>query len=99
VLVPEKNSTQGPLNKILEPLACSIPVFTTPKGMIGLSWLKPNRDICVFEENELVSAINRLIFHDDLMSETGRNGYMVVNQYYSKRANEQKLLDILNTIK
>jgi len=98
VLVPEGVATSGPLNKIIEPMSCSLPVFTTPKGIIGLYWVEPGRDILVFEENELVDKINELVFDDELMAEVGNNARKVIDQYYSKKANEEKLVRILKLV-
>lgn len=98
VLVVEKIATSGPLNKIVEPMACGVPVFTTPKGMVGLYWVEPGRDIFVFEEDELVDKINELIFDDEPMRKVGENARKTVERYYSKKANEEKLLKILETV-
>ncbi len=98
VIVPEGISTTGPLNKILEPMACSIPVFTTPEGMVGLYWVEPGTDVLVFDVNELVDKINELVFDDELMAEIGRNSRKVVEQYYSNQVNEQKLFGILEKL-
>jgi glycosyltransferase involved in cell wall biosynthesis len=98
VIVPEGISTTGPLNKILEPMACSIPVFTTPEGMIGLYWVEPGTDVLVFDVNGLVDKINELIFDDELMTEIGKNARKVVERYYSKQANEQRMLGILEKL-
>lgn len=98
VLVAEGIATSGPLDKIIEPMSCSVPVFTTPKGMIGLYWVKPGQDVLVFEENVLVDKINELVFDDELMGEIGRNARTVVEKYYSKKANEEKLIRILESV-
>lgn len=95
VLVPERTATTGPLNKIIEPMSCSVPVFTTPKGMIGLYWVESNKDILVFEENELASKVNELIFDDAFMLQIGGNARNVVERYYSRKAIEKKLKGIL----
>ena len=58
VLIPSKIATLGPLNKILESMACSIPVFTTPKGVIGLSNYENKKNILIFNEENLVEGIN-----------------------------------------
>jgi len=97
ILNMERVATHGPLNKIIEPMSCSLPVFTTPKGMVGLYWLEPGKDIFVFEEDELVDKVNELIFNDELMTAVGRSARLVVEQYYSKRANEEKLVRILES--
>lgn len=98
VLIPSKVATYGPLNKIIEPMSCSIPVFTTPKGMIGLYYVEQGKDIYVFEEDEIIDNVNELIFEDELMKKIGRDARIVVEKYYSKKANEEKLLKILDDI-
>lgn len=98
VLVAEGTATFGPLTKIIEAMSCSVPVFTTPRGMVGLSWIEPGRHILVFEEEELVDRINELIFHAEHMTEIGRNARDIVEEYYSKRANGQRLIGILESV-
>lgn len=88
----------GPYTKIVECMACSVPVFTTPAGILGLGYVKPGRDILVFDEEELVDKVNELIFDDELMNKVGKNARIVIEKYYSKRANERKLADILEQL-
>ena len=95
VLIPSKIATSGPLNKIIEPMSCSLPVFTTPKGMVGLYYIEHGKDIHVFEEDELVDNVNELIFDDELMKEIGKSARITVEKYYSKKANEKKLIEII----
>jgi len=98
VLVVENISTWGPLTKVLESMSCSVPVFATPKAVTGLSRFNPGRDIFVFEENEMVNKINELIFNDELMAEIGNNARKVIKRYYSKKANEERVLRILQLV-
>jgi len=98
VLVPEGVSTTGPLNKILEPMSCSVPVFATPKAMLGLYWIIPGKDIFVFEEDEMVEKINKLVFDDELMAEIGKNARDTIEKYHSRKANEKKLASIMKSI-
>lgn len=91
LLVPSKIATLGPLNKIIEAMACSVPVFTTPKGMVGLYKVKNGEDIFVFEEDELIQGLNNLIFDENLV-EVAKNARLTVEKYYSKKANKDKLL-------
>lgn len=95
VLIPSKIATSGPLNKIIEPMSCSLPVFTTPKGMVGLYYIEHGKDIHVFKEDELVDNVNELIFDDELMKEIGKSARITVEKYYSKKANEKKLIEII----
>lgn len=98
LLVPVKIATFGPKNKILEAMACSLPVFTTPKGIVGLDFTKHKRDLFVLEEYELVDKLNSSIFNNELMKKIGTNARMTVERYYSKTANERKLTQILEKI-
>jgi glycosyltransferase involved in cell wall biosynthesis len=95
VLIPETIATTGPLNKIIQPMSCAIPVFTTPKGIIGLSRIETGRDIFVFEAGQLVDKVNELIFNNEIMRAVGKNARKVVEQYYSKKANAEKLEKIV----
>lgn len=98
VLVPSKIASSGPLNKIIEPMSCSLPVFTTPKGMVGLYYIENGKDILVFEEDEIIDKVNELIFDDKLMEEIGKNARIIIEKYYSKKVNEKKLITILESI-
>lgn len=97
VLVPSKIATYGPLNKIIEPMSCSLPVFTTPKGVVGLYYVEHGKDILVFEEDEIVDKVNELIFDDEFMRRIGENAQIVCEKYYSKKANEKKVINILES--
>jgi glycosyltransferase involved in cell wall biosynthesis len=97
VLVPERMATTGIPNRIIDPMSCSVPVFTTPKGLFGLSYLESGKDIFVFEESELVDKINQLIFDDELMDKVGNCGKKVAEQYYSTNANTEKLTKVLES--
>lgn len=98
MLIAEGIATFGPLNKIIEAMSCSVPVFTTPKGAVGLYGVEPNKHILVFEEAELVDKVNDLVFHGERMREIGRNARSVVEEYYSKKVNEEKLVNILESV-
>ena len=98
VIIPSDTATYGPLNKIIEPMSCSLPVFTTPKGMIGLYYVENGKDILVFEINCLIENINRLIFDDELMNKIGSNARTVVETYYSTKVNNDKLLNIISNL-
>ena len=97
LLVPSKIATLGPLNKIIEAMACSVPVFTTPKGIVGLYNIKHGEEIYVFEEDELVQGLNNHIFNNELIN-VAKNARMYVEKYYSKKSNKKKLLRIFNRL-
>ena len=98
VLIASKIATSGPLNKIIESMSCSLPVFTTPKGMVGLYYVEYDKDILVFEEDEIIDKVNELIFDDELMKKIGKNAQNTIEKYYSKKTNEKKLIKILESI-
>lgn len=97
-VAPIKISTSGPLNKIVESMACERPVFTTPEGFSGLDFAKNNVDIIVLPEKDMVDGINKLIFNEKLMATLGKNARKMVIDHFSYEANEknlQKILDFL----
>jgi len=98
LLVPVRIATFGPKNKILEAMACSLPVFSTPKATVGLDFAKHNKDLFVFEEYELADKLNSLIFNNELMKKIGNSARMVVEKYYSEAANSRKIVRILEKI-
>jgi glycosyltransferase involved in cell wall biosynthesis len=85
----------GPLTRILEPMACSVPVFTVPNAITGLEGVCNGRDLFVFEDNEIVTGVNTLVFNDDLMARVGANARKFLEANYSKNANRSKLLALL----
>ena len=67
VLVPAQFPSFGALTKVLEPMACSVPVFTTPAGLVSFDHVTPGEDILICDESELVAKVNESLFDDDLM--------------------------------
>lgn len=97
ILIPSKIPTSGPLTKILETMSLSLPVFTTPQGMVGLYHARPGKDILVFEEDELVAKLNELVFNKELMKEVSSNARAAVENHYSAQANREKLISIISS--
>ncbi|MGA2158531.1 MAG: glycosyltransferase [Dehalococcoidia bacterium] len=98
VIVPEKMETTGTPTRIIDPMSCAVPVFTTPKGVVGLHWIEKSKDIFVFELDTLIDQINKLVFDDELMAQVGINGRQLVEQYYSRNINQKKLTAILEAL-
>ena len=98
VLIPVNFATYGPCNKILEPMALGIPVFTTPEGAVGLDFIKNYRDILIFKEKQLIDMVNKLIFNDKFMERIGLNGYMIAKKYYNSLLYKEKILSIIEKI-
>ena len=98
VLIPSKIATSGPLNKIIEPMSCTLPVFTTPKGVVGLHNVEHGKNILVFEENIIIDKINELIFGEGFMGIIGENAQIMVKKYYNEQANKKKLIQIIEKL-
>jgi|GEM_PF-313717 glycosyltransferase involved in cell wall biosynthesis len=99
VLVPSKFSSFGALTKVLEPMACSVPVFTTPVGLVSFDHVKAGEDIFVFDEAELVAKVNEYLFDVELMDRVGKNARRTVEKYYSTAANAEKLIRVLEQLR
>ena len=98
VLVARRLATSGPLNKIIQSMSCSLPVFTTPQGMIGMDYAHQGNDIIVAKENEMVRTVNSWIFDDDFMKTIGKNARQTVEKRYSNAANAAKLRHIVQSV-
>ena len=98
VLVPAKFSSFGALTKVLEPMACSVPVFTTPAGLVSFDHVTPGEDMLVFEETELVEKVNKYLFDVDLMESVGKNARRTVETYYSTATNSEKLIMVIERL-
>lgn len=96
ILQPRENF--GPLTRVLECMACSVPVFTVPNAIKGLDGVCNGRDLFIFEDNELVIGVNSLIFNDDLMARVATNARKFIETSYSKKANKRKLLAIIEQL-
>jgi glycosyltransferase involved in cell wall biosynthesis len=98
VLVASRSPTSGPLNKILEPMACAVPVFTTPVGAVGLDHITAGEDIFICDESEMVPKINESLFDADLVERVGENARRTVETYYSATANQRKLIKVIERV-
>jgi len=97
-LILQDLENYGPLTRILEPMACSVPVFTVPNAIAGLDAVRNGRDLFVFQLNELVAGINKYVKNEELMARVGANGRKYVENRYSKKANESKLFAVLRQL-
>ncbi len=98
VLVPAKFSSFGALTKVLEPMACSVPVFTTPAGLVSFDHVTRGEDIFICDESELVAKVNESLFDADLMESVGKNARRTVETYYSTAANYEKLIRVIERL-
>jgi glycosyltransferase involved in cell wall biosynthesis len=98
VLVPSKFSSFGALTKVLEPMACSVPVFTTPVGLISFDHVTAGKDILVYNESELVAKVNEGLFDVGLMERVGKNARRTVEEYYSETVNSRQLIAVVDRL-
>jgi glycosyltransferase involved in cell wall biosynthesis len=98
VLVASRHYTSGPLNKILEPMACSVPVFTTPVGAAGLDHVTAGEDIFICDESEIAAKVNESLFDIELMEIVGKNARRTIETYYSATANERAIIKVLERV-
>ena len=91
-----KEPTKGPYTKVIEAMACGLPVFTAPRGMMGFEQATPGEDILVYPKEELVGKVNELIFDDDLMKRIGEKARITAEKYFTKAANREELLSIID---
>ncbi|HML02331.1 MAG TPA: glycosyltransferase family 4 protein [Candidatus Bathyarchaeia archaeon] len=95
LMVPAKIATFGPKNKILEAMACGVPTFTTPEGIVGLDFARPNENIFVFENDDLVTKVNENLFNENSLEKIRANARETVKRSYSKRTLKAKILQVL----
>jgi glycosyltransferase involved in cell wall biosynthesis len=98
LLVPAKIATYGPKNKILEAMACGLPVFTTNKGIVGLDFAKPGENIIVCQESELAEAINQLMFDEAYLRKVGLEARKTVEENYNGQILSKKLLRTISAV-
>jgi glycosyltransferase involved in cell wall biosynthesis len=98
VLVPSKFPSFGPLNKILEPMACSLPVFTTTPGAVGLEHIRPGENIFICDESEIVAKVNESLFDVELMERVGKNARRTIETYYGTEVNNKKLIEVIERL-
>ena len=91
-----KEPTKGPYTKVIESMACGLPVFIAPRGMIGFEQATLGEDILVYPKEELVDKVNELIFDDNLMRQIGRKARLTAEKHFTQAACRQRLLDIVD---
>lgn len=96
VIIPSDHRTFGPLNKIIEPMSCSVPVFTTPEGAVGLYKVEDKHDILIFDEDELIEKLNELLFDDELMGKISLKARKTIENYYGQKSNGKLIMDVID---
>ncbi len=98
VLVASRFPTSGPRTKILESMACSLPVFTTPVDAVGLDHIRSAEDIFISDESELVTQVNKSLFDSDLMERVGKNARSTIEKHYGIEVNNGKLIAVIERL-
>jgi glycosyltransferase involved in cell wall biosynthesis len=98
LLVPARFATYGPKNKIIEAMACGVPVFATWNAIRGLDFAQNFKNIIVCEEDLLIDMINKYIFDEKYMKEISLNAWSTVKKYYSIDIYKNKIFYILYKI-
>jgi len=97
LLVPVKYPTLGPKNKIIEAMACGIPVFTTHEGIKGLDYAQPGQNIIVGTPETLVELVNTMLPSDQI-NKIILAAQETINKYYSASSCRRKLLSVLEAV-
>jgi glycosyltransferase involved in cell wall biosynthesis len=79
-------------------MACSVPVFTTPVGLISFDHVTPGEDILVSDESGLVAKVNEYLFDAELMESVGKNARRTIEKYYSETANSKQLIAVVDRL-
>jgi glycosyltransferase involved in cell wall biosynthesis len=97
VMVPRRIFTEGAMNKVIEPMAVGLPVFGTPFA-VAYAKMSPSFNVLVFGEDDMVSAVNRLLFDDELMQRIGNNARLTIQKYYSQELAKVGLIHLIEEL-
>lgn len=95
LIIASEVDSFGPITKVIEAMSCLVPIFTTPRGVIGMSYLITGQNIVFSARPEMVEKVNSLIFDKVLMNKIANNALDTIEQHYSMAVNKIKLLEIL----
>jgi glycosyltransferase involved in cell wall biosynthesis len=95
VLVVEGIATSGPLNKILEPMSMGVPVFTNPKGLVGLDYAEAGTNILVGEDRDLPGIVGEAVADEERLKRIGEAGRKMVEDHYSFQKESKRLVSII----
>jgi glycosyltransferase involved in cell wall biosynthesis len=79
-------------------MSCSLPVFATPKSLVGLDYAIPGKNILVFDKEILVSEVNEKLFNDILMNNISLNARETVEEFYSHQVHQKGILKFLSSV-
>lgn len=74
---------RGVQNKILQALACGLPVITTPRGLEGINAQDGKEVLVAKDESEFFHAIKRVLEDSDLCEHLSKSGSDLIQREYS----------------
>jgi len=84
--------------KILEAMACNVPVVSTSKGCEGLQ-VENGKNILIADSPEdFAHAVLKLLESPELRAQVGHSGRQVVEKFYSAKVNTLKLKDLVRKL-
>ena len=87
-------SGTGMQNKIVEALACGLPIVATPIALQGIKDISDNELILGSDKKEVLNGIEQLIQHKNLRERLSGNGQRFVFNNYSWDKNVYNLINI-----
>ena len=88
------NSGTGMQNKILEALACGLPVVASPLAVQGVPGLTGKEIIVSTNREEIIESIEHLINNEENRIELSLNGQKFILENYSWESNVERLMNI-----
>ncbi|KSU60336.1 group 1 glycosyl transferase [[Bacillus] enclensis] len=90
-IYPMKSGT-GMQNKIVESMACGIPTIASPIALQGIAGRRGDELICAGSNEEMISAVKRLIDNPYLQEKYAVKGQAFVRENYSWEQNCARLI-------
>lgn len=88
------NSGTGMQNKILEALACGLPIIASDYALQGIPGITSSEVIVANKKEEYLSAIDNLINSDDVRTRYKVNGQSFIFSRYSWHSNIDRLIKV-----
>jgi glycosyltransferase involved in cell wall biosynthesis len=93
VLIPRFVHHGSPMGKMVNAIACGVPVVTN--DLEGMK-LQPGKDVVLGSLEELPSLVNQLLADGRLALEIGLNGQKHIQEYYSMKQFREPLIKFLH---
>jgi len=93
VLIPRFVHHGAPMGKMVNAMACGVPVVTNDLEEMKL---QPGKDVVLGSLEELPSLVNQLLADERLALEIGLNGQKHIQEYYSMKQFREPLIKFLH---